>query len=176
MVLFAVSSVADPHQFHADLDPTLQFHTDPDPTADTEALLWAQRRHREPPRLHWELPRPQDEPPRFQSECLWLHCEPPQLRAFHFDADPDPAFTFMRIRPSLWSGSGFSFDAEPTTVALNLTQFVLRWWRHYPDALLIDCRCGSGCRTTATLPLSWWAPSPASGASQLSSGSGSAPP
>ncbi len=44
---------------------------------------------------------------------------------FHYDTDSDPVFRF-------------DADSDPDSayqiVALNLTQFVLRWWRHYPDA------------------------------------------
>jgi hypothetical protein len=71
----------------------------------------------EPPRLRVEPPWLHCEPLKLQGEPPWLHCEPQQLLgtgmpsrqcdpqdprpdpAPHFDADPDPAFTLMRIRP-----------------------------------------------------------------------------
>ncbi len=70
-------SVADPHHFKADLDPTFHFDTDPDPTFsgfDAEP---------DPTICFF----PDLDPPILQNDPL-------RLQPFHSDADPDPAFHF----------------------------------------------------------------------------------
>ncbi len=97
------------------LDLTFYFDANPDPirpftlmlnrirllidvTRNSTTGIRPTRLHCEPPRLQCEPPQPQDGPPL-------LHCESPQLPAFHSDVDPRTGSGF-----SLWCGSGFGFQ------------------------------------------------------------------
>jgi hypothetical protein len=73
--------VEDPHQFNADLDPSLNYMSDPDPS----------RLHFEPPHLHCERPPPSTAP--FWASKPLRDPDPP----FHSNTDPDPASQVMRI-------------------------------------------------------------------------------